>query len=125
MAAGIENGPGMYDGLFDFNQDGKLNILEKSAEMDYFAEQVERVSSLSEQQCDEAIETSDENVDDQGNPVDAEKMQVKLTHEFVKNENSADETQGNNAENDLLDISVSPEVIQQIYNMATGGDSPS
>ena len=30
---------GMYGGLFDFDHDGHLNMLEKSAEMDYFAEQ--------------------------------------------------------------------------------------
>ena len=39
----MKNESEMYGGLFDFNQDGKLNILEKSAEMDYFANQVENV----------------------------------------------------------------------------------
>ncbi|MCR4675190.1 MAG: hypothetical protein K5675_09280 [Lachnospiraceae bacterium] len=52
-----------------------------------------------------------------------EERQVELTCEFVKKEDLAGDTQTNNeADSDALDISVSPEVINQIYEMAIRGE---
>ena len=115
----MKNESGMYDGLFDFDQDGKLNILEKSAEMDYFAEQVERANSQSKQLCDAVGKAIGWSFDQEGNPIRVEEKQVELTCEFVKKEDLSGD---NETDGDVLDISVSPEVINQIYDMANRGE---
>lgn len=115
----MKNESGMYDGLFDFDQDGKLNILEKSAEMDYFAEQVERANSQSKQLCDAVWKAIGGSFDQEGNLIRVEEKQVELTCEFVKKEDLSGD---NETDGDVLDISVSPEVINQIYDMANRGE---
>ena len=48
---------------------------------------------------------------------------MELTCEFVKKEDLSGDTQTNNeTDSDALDISVSPEVINQIYEMAIRGE---
>ncbi|MCR5397022.1 MAG: hypothetical protein K6E64_06080 [Lachnospiraceae bacterium] len=123
MESGRKSGAGMYGGLFDFNQDGKLNILEKSAEMDYFADQVEASNTQSKQLCDAVWEALGGSFDQDGNPIRVEERQVELTCEFVKKEDLLGDTQTNNeTDSDALDISISPEVINQIYEMAIRGE---
>ncbi|MCR5397209.1 MAG: hypothetical protein K6E64_07035 [Lachnospiraceae bacterium] len=119
----MKNESGMYGGLFDFNGDGKLNTLEKSAEMDYFADQVESSNPQSKQLCDAVWEALGGSFDQDGNPIRVEERQVELTYEFVKKEDLSGDTQINNeTDSDALDISVSPEVINQIYEMAIRGE---
>ena len=127
MALGIEDDAGMYYELFDFDQDGKLNIFEKSAEMDYFAEQVENMNHQSKQLCDEIWEALGGSFDQNGNPIRVNEAQLELSYEFEKNENIKDDTHRNDdaTEIDPGNISVSPEVIKQIYEMAIRGELPS
>lgn len=127
MALGIEDEAGMYDDLFDFDQDGKLNIFEKSAEMDYFAEQVENMNPQSKQLCDEIWEALGGSFDQKGNPIRVNEAQLELSYEFEKNENIRDDIHRNDdaTEIDPDNISVSPEVIKQIYEMAIRGELPS
>ncbi len=123
MESGRKSGTGMYSGLFDFNQDGKLDILEKSAEMDYFADQVEASNPQSKQLCDAVWESLGGSFDQDGNPIRVEERQVELTCELVKKEDLSGDTQTNNeTDSDALDISISPEVINQIYEMAIRGE---
>ena len=123
----MKNESGMYDGLFDFDQDGKLNIFEKSAEMDYFAEQVENMNPQSKQLCDAIWEALGGSFDQNGNPIRVNEAQLELSYEFEKNENIKDDTHRNDdaTEIDPGNISVSPEVIKQIYEMAIRGELPS
>lgn len=52
-----------------------------------------------------------------------EERQVELTCEFVKKEDLSGDTQtSNEVDSDALDISISPEVINQIYEMAIRGE---
>ncbi len=123
MESGRKSGAGMYGNIFDFNQDEKLNILEKSAEMDFFADQVEVSNPQSKQLCDVVWEALGGSFDQDGNPIRVEERQVELTCEFVKKEDLAGEIQTNNeTDSDALDISISPEVINQIYEMAIRGE---
>ena len=123
MESGRKSGAGMYGDLFDFNQDGKLDILEKSAEMDYFADQVEASNPQSKQLCDAVWKALGGSFDQDGNPIREEERQVELTCEFVKKEDLSGDTHTNNeTDSDALDISVSPEVINQIYEMAIRGE---
>lgn len=127
MALGIGDEAGIYDGLFDFDQDGKLNIFEKSAEMDYFAEQVENMNPQSKQLCDAIWEALGGSFDQNGNPIRVNEAQLELSYEFEKDENIKDDTHRNDdaTEIDPDNISVSPEVIKQIYDMAIRGELPS
>ena len=119
----MKNESGMYGGLFDFNRDGKLDILEKSVEMDFFADQVEKSNPQSKQLCDAVWEALGGSFDQDGNPIRVEERPVELTCEFVKKEDLSGDTQTNNeTDSDALDISVSPEVINQIYEMALRGE---
>ena len=119
----MKNESGMYGGLFDFNRDGKLDILEKSAELDFFADQVEASNLQSKQLCDAVWEALGGSFDQDGNPIRVEERPVELTCEFVKKEDLSGDTHTNNeTDSDALDISVSPEVINQIYEMAIRGE---
>ena len=100
---------------------------EYSAEMDYFAEQVENMNPQSKQLCDEIWEALGGSFDQNGNPIRVNEAQLELSYEFEKNENIKDDTHRNDdaTEIDPDNISVSPEVIKQIYEMAIRGELPS
>lgn len=94
--------------------------------MDYFADQSEGVSPEVKALTDAIWEFYGGSFDQDGNPVRVEPEQIELTYEFVKikNEAGANRQDEDTTEDCPPPISISPEVIQQIYEMHIRGELP-